>query len=292
MKTKPEKEGSMTYRWTRSAARTAGLLLALVGLPAQAELKPEWELGLGVAAIDFPLYRGAAERRSYLLPAPYVQYRGEFLQVDRERVRGLLLRHDRVELDISVNGSVPVSSQDSEARRDMPDLDPTLELGPELNLHLYYDDRRHTNLDLRLPVRAVMAVNRHRIERQGWLFQPQLNLDFKRVRQSGWDLGLVAGLLYGDQGYHGYFYDVAPQYATPQRPAYSAPGGFAGRQFVAALSRRQGDTWMGAFVKWDDLSGAVFADSPLVQSRQAFSAGFMVAWVFAKSERLVDVSDD
>jgi len=270
----------------------AGLCAAVLGLPAQAELKPEWELGLGLAAIDFPLYRGAAERRSYLLPAPYVQYRGEFLQVDRERVRGLLFRHDRVELDISVNGSVPVSSQDSEARRDMPDLDPTLELGPELNLHLYYDERRHTNLDLRLPVRAVMAVNRHRIERQGWLFQPQLNLDLKRVRQSGWDLGLVAGLLYGDQGYHGYFYDVAPQYATAQRPAYSAPGGFAGKQFIAALSRRQGDTWMGAFVKWDDLSGAVFADSPLVQSRQAFSAGFMVAWVFAKSDRLVDVSDD
>lgn len=268
------------------------LLLTSLLPPAQAELKPEWELGLGVAGIDFPLYRGALERRSYLLPAPYVQYRGKFLQVDRDRVRGLLFRRDRVEMDVSVNGAVPVSSQDSEARRDMPDLDPMLELGPSLNVHLYYNERRSTNLDLRLPVRAVFAVNSHRFDRQGWLFQPQLNLDLNKVAGSSWNLGLLGSLLYGDQSYHSYFYDVAPQYATAARPAYSAPGGFAGKQLLASLSRRRGDVWMGAFVKWDDLSGAVFADSPLVQRGQSFAAGFMVAWVFAKSDKLVEVSDD
>jgi outer membrane protein len=268
------------------------LALLLAGMtPAQAELKPEWELGLGVAAIDFPLYRGAAERRSYLLPAPYVQYRGKFLQVDRDRVRGLLFRSERVELDVSLNGAVPVSSQDSEARRDMPDLDPTLELGPSLNFHLYYDERRHTNLDLRLPVRAVFAVGTRHITRQGWLAQPTLSLDLRTV-VPGWSLGLQGSLLFGDQDYHSYFYDVAPQYATALRPAYSASGGFAGKQLLASLSRRYGDVWMGGFVKWDDLNGAVFADSPLVQRGQSFAAGFMVAWVFAKSDRLVDVSDD
>ena len=41
-------------------------LLLLAGLlpPARADLKPEWELGVGPAFIDFPLYRGAAELRS------------------------------------------------------------------------------------------------------------------------------------------------------------------------------------------------------------------------------------
>jgi len=270
------------------------LLLALLlagGMAARAELKPEWELGAGPAFIDFPLYRGAAERRSYLLPAPYVQYRGKFLQVERDRVRGLLFRHGRLEADISVNGAVPVSSKDSEARRDMPDLDPTLELGPSLIYHLYYDERRHTNVDLRLPVRAVFAVGTREITRQGWLAQPTLNLDLRTVIP-GWSLGLQGSLLYGDRDYHSYFYDVAPQYATAQRPAYSAPGGYAGKQVLAALSRRWGDIWMGGFVKWDDLNGAAFADSPLVQRRQSFAAGFMVAWVFAKSEKLVEVSDD
>jgi len=268
------------------------LLLAGAALPAQAELKPEWELGLGPAGIDYPLYRGAAERRTFVLPAPYAQYRGKFLQVDRDRVRGLLFRRERVELDISVNGSPPVSSQDSAVRRDMPDLDPMLEFGPSLNFHLLYDEGRRRNLDLRLPLRAVFAVSTQHFQQQGWLFQPQLNLDLNNLAGSGWNLGLLGSLFYGDRSYHSYFYDVAPQYATLERPAYSAPGGFAGKQLLVSLGRRRGDVWLGAFVKWDDLSGAVFADSPLVQRGQSFGAGFMVAWVFAKSDKLVDVSND
>jgi len=269
-------------------------LLLLAGLlpPARADLKPEWELGVGPAYLDFPLYRGAAERRSYLLPAPYVQYRGKFLQVDRDRIRGLLYRRDRLELDFSVNGSVPVSSSDSEVRRDMPDLDPAFEVGPSLNFHLLHDAHRRRNLDLRLPLRAVIATNLRRFEHRGWLFQPQLNLDLNSVAGSGWNLGLLGSLLYGDQAYHSYFYDVAPQYATATRPAYSASGGYSGKQLLASLTRRRGDLWIGAFVKWDDLNGAVFADSPLVQRKQSFAAGFMVAWIFAKSDKLVEVSDD
>jgi outer membrane scaffolding protein for murein synthesis (MipA/OmpV family) len=268
------------------------LTLAFVPPSARAERLPQWELGLGVAAIDFPIYRGARERRSYLLPAPYVQYRGEFLQIERERVRGLLFRSERVELDISLNGAVPVSSSDSEARRGMPDLDPTMELGPSLNVHLLKDEGRRFNLDLRLPLRAVIATKLTHLDRQGWLFQPQLNLDLPSVGQSGWNLGLTGSLLFGDQGYHSYFYDVAPQYATVDRPAFSAPAGFSGKQLLASLSRRRGDLWLGAFVRWDDLSGAAFADSPLVQSRQSFAAGFMVAWVFAKSDKLVETGKD
>lgn len=267
------------------------VLMLLGAGAAQAELKPEWELGAGAAGIDFPLYRGAAERRTYVLPVPYVQYRGKILQVDRDRVRGILFRRGEIELDLSVNGSPPVSSSDSAARRDMPDLDPTVEFGPSLIAHLYYDERRHTNLDLRLPVRTVYAVNLHRFENVGWLSQPTLNLDL-RSAIPGWNLGLQGSLFFGDRSYHGYFYDVAPQYATVVRPSYNASGGYGGKQLLMSLSRKRGDMWMGAFVKWDDLSGAVFADSPLVQRGQSFAAGFMVAWVFAKSEKMVEVSDD
>jgi MipA family protein len=275
-----------------SCAGVAVLLLAALAPAAQAEPRPVWELGAGVATIDFPLYRGAEERRSYLLPAPYVQYHGEFLRVDRERVRGLLLRHKRVELDLSVNGSLPVNSKDSRVRQGMPDLDPTLEFGPELQVHLYYDERKHTNLDLRLPVRPVFAVNLGRFDHVGLLAHPLLNLDVRNVLRSGWNLGLQAGWLYGDRGYHAYFYDVAAPYATAARPSYRANGGASGRQFTAALSRRRGDVWMGAFFRHDDLRSAVFADSPLVQRRETYSAGFAIAWVFARSGTLVDVSDD
>ncbi len=276
-------------RHLRRLLLAAGLLCATVA--ARAELQPLWELGLGVAVLDWPLYRGAAERRSFLLPAPYLQYRGRFLQVERDRVRGLLWQQGPWELDLSVNGAVPVSSRDSEARQGMPDLDPTLEIGPSLNVRLHDDARRHGRLDLRLPVRAVHAVGFGRFEQVGWLAQPQLNLDLPALLP-GWSLSLQGSLLYGDRGYHAYFYDVAPAYATATRPAYAAPGGFAGRQLLLATSRRWGHWWFGGFLKWDDVGSAAFADSPLVQRTHAVAAGFMLARVLAQSERLVEVGKD
>jgi len=273
-------------------ALLSGLVLALMTLPAQAEIKPKWELGVGLAAIDFPLYRGADERRSYLLPVPYFQYHGEILQLSRDRMRALFFHRGPVELDFSVNGAVPVNSSDSVARKGMPDLDPTLEIGPSLNVHLYFEERRSTNLDLRLPLRKVIATNFSRFEQQGWLFQPQLALDFRNVRQSGWNFGLLGSLIYADERYHQYFYDVAPQYATATRPAYSAGGGYSGAQVMTTFSRRYDSFWIGGFAKWDDLNGAAFVDSPLVKSRQSFAVGLMVSWILFSSDKRVEVSDD
>ena len=279
---------------TRSVRQWAVLLSlgGLLVLPAQAEIKPQWELGVGLAALDFPLYRGAEDRRSYLLPAPYVQYHGEILQISRDRMRALFFHRGPVELDFSVSGAVPVSSSDSVARRGMPDLDPTLEIGPSLNVHLYFEERRSTNLDLRLPLRKVIASNFSRFEEQGWLFQPQLALDFRNVQQSDWNLGLLGSLLYADERYHQYFYDVAPQYATATRPAYSAGGGYSGAQVMTTVSKRYDSFWIGGFAKWDDLSGAAFVDSPLVKSRQSFAVGLMVSWILFSSDKRVEVSDD
>ena len=99
-------------------------------------------------------------------------------------------------------------------------------------------------------------------------------------------------MIYSDRRYHGYFYDVAPQYATPARPAYTASGGYAGTQFIMALSKRHEGYWTGAFMKWDSLKGAVFADSPLVKSKQYFTIGFAITWIFDKSDEMVEVDDD
>ncbi len=257
---------------------------------AQTEIRPLWEFGAGFAAIDFPVYRGSNERKSYLLPVPYFVYNGEVLKVSRKRVRGLILKRDRIEMDVSVNGSVPAKG--AAARQGMPDLDPTLELGPSLNFHLLYsEDRRHT-FDMRMPVRAVFASDFTHVQHVGWLFQPQLNLDFYDINRSGWNVGLVGGPIYSDKHYHGYFYNVAPQYATATRPAYTASGGHAGTQFVFAFSKRHEGYWTGGFMKWDSLKGAVFENSPLVKSKQYFTIGVAITWIFEKSDKLVEVEYD
>ncbi|GAB5605327.1 hypothetical protein TK5_14070 [Sideroxyarcus sp. TK5] len=254
---------------------------------AQTEIRPLWEIGAGVAAIDFPVYRGSDERKSYLLPAPYVVYNGEVLQVSRERVRGLIFKKDRVEMDVSVNGSVP--AEGAKARQGMPNLDPTLEVGPSLNFHLWYTEDKKNTFDIRMPLRAVVASDFKRVHHEGWLFQPQLNLDFYDIDRSGWNIGLVGGVIYSDRRYHSYFYDVDPQYATADRPAYQAPGGYAGTQFIFAFNKRYPGRWVGGFAKWDSLKSAVFAGSPLVRSKQYFTVGFAITWIFDKSDELVEV---
>jgi outer membrane protein len=266
-------------------------LLCLSAASAQTELKPQWEAGAGFAAIDFPMYRGSNERRSYLLPIPYFVYRGDTVQINREHVRGLIFKRDRVEMDISVNGTVPAKG--AIARQGMPDLDPTLEVGPSLNVHLYYSEDRKSNFDVRMPVRGVVASDFKHVQPVGWLFQPQLDADFLDVGHSGWNIGLVGGLVFSDQRYNQYFYNVAPQYATAARPAYAVGGGYAGTQCIFAFNkRRQDGRWMGGFMKWDNLNGAVFADSPLVKTRQYFTVGFAVTWTLDKSDKMVEVHND
>ena len=273
------------------SASVVSSLLCLSAARAQTELKPQWEAGAGFAAIDFPMYRGSNERRFYLLPVPYFVYRGDTVQINRERVRGLIFKRDRVEMDISVNGSVPAKG--AIARQGMPDLDPTLEVGPSLNVHLYRSEDRKTGFDVRMPVRGAVASDFRHVQPVGWLFQPQLDADFLDAGHSGWNIGLVGGLVFSDQRYNQYFYNVAPQYATATRPAYSVGGGYAGTQCILAVSkRRQDGRWMGGFMKWDNLNGAVFADSPLVTTRQNFTLGFAVTWTLDKSDKMVEVNND
>src|SRR4051794_28357577 len=116
-------------------AAACTLLFSRDGHGEQA-LRPLWEAGAGVAALSFPDYRGSSRQRGYLLPIPFFVYRGEVLQIDREKVRGLMFKSERWELDVSLNGSVPVRSNDNPARQGMPNLSPTVELGPQLTYRL------------------------------------------------------------------------------------------------------------------------------------------------------------
>lgn len=266
------------------------LLLAVfissTGDIAVARELPLWEIGMGVFPSTYPAYRGSDDQQYYLLPFPYLVYRGEYLKMDREGMRAQLFDSDRVEINISVNGAIPVNSDESDARSGMPDLDPTFEIGPSLNVVLAKPSPKHT-LKLKLPVRSVIATDLSSTEQAGWIFNPHLNLDSKDVF-GGWNAGLSLGPLFGNRKYHAYYYEVPSKYATASRPEYSASGGYSGTLAVASLSRRFNRTWIGGFIRYDNLSGAKFHNSPLVETDHSIMAGIAVAWVFRKSSATVD----
>jgi outer membrane scaffolding protein for murein synthesis (MipA/OmpV family) len=253
-----------------------------------------WEFGLGATGLYLPDYRGANQSRAYAFPLPFVVYRGDRFRVDRDGIRGIFVDTDRIELDVSVFGTVPVDSSKNDARQGMPDLDATLELGPVLQITLARDRRIDYNyrLQLRLPARAVFPTDIVHWDYAGWTFYPNLALDLRPEFLGGrWNVGFQGGLLYATRQYNEYFYSVAPQFATPERPAYAAPGGYSGWVSFATISRRFGKLWVGAYVRYDSLHGATFEASPLVKRDYAISGGIGIAWVFAESKTLVETED-
>ena len=268
------------------------LLVAALPPAAGAEPRPKWEAGAGATGLRLPDYRGSDESRGYVYPLPYFVYRGERLRLDREGLRGVLFESDRVELDLSLAGSLPVDSGQNEARQGMPDLDPVLEVGPKINLTLWRDRLQDRRLDLRFALRGVIATDLSYAKDAGYVFHPHLYLDLKEVFLGGkWDFSAQVGPLYGSSRYHQYYYGVDPQFATPQRPTYAASAGYSGLVTGGSLRRRFRSFWVGAFARYDRLDGAVFEASPLMRRDHSFAAGVAVAWIFAESKDRVEVDD-
>lgn len=276
----------------KSALALIAILCSSAPASAMArEQKPLWEVGAGVAAFSFPAYRGSDKVHNFLMPVPYFVYHGDFLKADRHGLRGSLFDSERVDLTLSLSASPPTSSDDVEARAGMPDLKPTAEFGPQVDFTLWRSDSHARVVKLRLPLRAAFTLERSP-ENIGWIFSPNLNLDIGDLPGlRGWNLGLVAGPIWATRKQHDYFYSISPQYATSVRPAYAASGGYSGSQFLAALSKRFDKTWVGAFVRYDTLSNAAFADSPLAPRTSFAAAGIAVSWILDESITRVWVDD-
>lgn len=270
----------------------AATLLASISHSALSEQAPLWEAGAGVAAIALPAYRGSDKFHHFVLPVPYFTYNGDFLKADRHGVRGELFDSDRIELNVSASASPPSKSDDVRARENMPDLKPSVEFGPQLDLTLWRGTGAISFLKLRLPLREAFTLGGTPRD-IGAIFSPNLNADMRNAfGMSGWNLGFLAGPIFATKRQNSYFYSVAERYATATRPAYDAPGGYAGTQFLVSISKRFPTMWIGAYLREDTLNGAVFIDSPLVERRSYTSAGLAVSWIFGRSTTLVDVEPD
>lgn len=253
--------------------------------PEGTVMRPLWELGIGMASLRLPDYRGSDQSSTLWLPLPYGVYRGKWLRADREGARAVLFDAQSVEVDLSVAASPPTRSKDNAARAGMPDLKPAIEFGPNVNLTLVRSSDRKLKLDLRLPLRAAFTVQSSP-KAIGITFAPNLNLDLVEVG-GGWNIGLLSGPVFADQRYHDRVYGVDAAFATPQRSAYRAGGGYSGWQNLASLSRRFNSIWVGAFLRHDSLRGAAFSDSPLLRRDNAVTLGFGVSWVLSTSSELV-----
>jgi outer membrane scaffolding protein for murein synthesis (MipA/OmpV family) len=254
--------------------------------PAHAEHLPLWELGIGIGALHTPHYRGSNSEADIVLPFPYVIYRGSFLQIDGEEgVRGRLFNNEGVRIDLSLAGNVPVPDTDEGARSDMDALDPLLEIGAELIIDLWSASEHDHSISFNVPLRLVYSVGDPLLEFQGVTLSPYLNY---KIRQEDhgllWRYNASFGPVFASSRYHDYFYQVDPEFVTSERPEYHADSGYGGSRVTLSVTRHAQKFMIGAFARYDNLDGAVFEDSPLVETREYFVFGMVFAWILGASD--------
>ena len=241
-----------------------------------------WDLGVGAAAFNMDLYPGSADKKNYLVPLPYFTLESEKLKIDTA-IKGFLFQSEYVELDVSADLGIPVDSDDSAARAGMPDLDAVVQLGPSLEFLL--TGRKRDQLDVRfeLPVRAVIASDIKHTSNEGWLLEPHFSIEKRRLYKSGLAMKFTLGLKYATRDFHAYYYDVSPVFSTTTRPAYASEKGYSGSFAGMRLSWREGDWIWWTLLRYQNLNGAVFEDSPLVEQKDYYLIGVGFAWVFAQN---------
>ena len=252
------------------------LALLLITINAFAgDTLPLLEIGAGLVALSAPDYRGAETTSDYLLPAPYLKYRGERLRVD-EGAEGLLIDQPDLILSLSGNLSLPVDDNIPE-REGMDELDAIVEIGPSLEYRFLQLNKSAWWLDLPLRMAYTLDGNFDAI---GYIFQPRLAWRRPATRLGETKLRFNIGPLYSSREHHDYFYSVDADETTPTRPLYTAEGGFSGFRTEFTYSRRIGEYWLGGFLRYDSLHNSVIEDSPLVLKRDAWMGGIGLAWVF------------
>jgi len=256
-----------------------------------AATKPLWELGLFNGVAHLPLYRGSATYRTYALPLPYLIYRGDVFQSDRDGVRGIFYRSDYLETSLSVFGNPP-AREDNSARDGMGDLDAIVEIGPALKW-FFLGHAPHQYLYLSPAFRGVASVgipDNIDFKYQGWRFL--INLIYQNDAVLGnrhWGMGLNLGIDFADRRYNGYFYDVSHRESAPGRPAYRADGGYGGMMLSGNLIYRINHRFsVAVYGRWDGLAGAVYQNSPLVDETNNITTAAALIWTLAVSRQRVD----
>jgi outer membrane protein len=253
------------------------LLLAALDAPADEHKLPKFELGISMAVLNLPHYRGSAGSTNYLLPIPYLKYRGERFEIDNG-VEGILPISEDLILSISGNASVPVDG-DSPEREGMEELKGSIEIGPSLDYRLYRAERSSLWLELPLRFGFTFESNPQAI---GRVFHPRLAWDKPYRNKGDWKLRLAAGPIFASNQYHDYYYSVDPGDTLPTRPAFQAEAGYSGLRVDFTYSKRFDEYWFGGFIRYDSLNGSVIENSPLVSETSVWMTGIAFTWVFIK----------
>jgi len=251
------------------------LLLFFITTLALYAQEAKFEFGLGIGSLYYANYVGSKSTQTLTLPLPYVRYRGEYIRIDEDGFTGKLFGIDGLQLDMSVSGSLPASSDDSGVRKGMPDLDLTGEVGPKLVYNIY--EKGVSLLEFELDLRATLSTDYSSIAYRGVISNSQFKYS---LNYSEFEWTFRCGVLFTDADYNDYYYGVSSEYVTPTRALYETKSGYSGFRNRIGITYKKNNWWGGAFISHHDIRGTSFEDSPLVETKSALYLGASIAYIF------------
>lgn len=280
-----------------SCSALALLALALPGSLEAEEVAPEeevplWELGFGAGVLYTPDYPSSSESRARAIALPYVVYRGDVLRLgDGQAARAVAAESARFELSMSFDAAFDARSDRNELRRGMPDLDFLFEAGPQLRFKLgqyEYDDNGYGELDLALQARAVFSTDFGGIEHEGYVAEPMLRYRHWGLVVPQLETNVSLRPIWADRRLHRFFYGVAPEFVTPERPFHEAEAGYFGTQLSLYATWHFTDRFQ-VFGGTQIIShhGAANRDSPLFEEDYTFNIGGGFIWSLFDSKQTV-----
>ncbi|MCB9073481.1 MAG: MipA/OmpV family protein [Bdellovibrionaceae bacterium] len=214
-------------------------------------------------------YPGAGQGRMRYLVLP--TYKSKHITIDRQDgVKGELAEKDRFQFAVSFSFLFPTPSSKIPVRQGMPDLGWTLQLGPELRIQL--TKNAFHSMYVRLPLRFVANTDfSHKFDFLDWNFAPSLRNNFYLGEGYG-EISTRLELDYASEAFSNLFYGVAPQYATPTRPAYTAKSGLL--EYIVGVNYTYYDLFPWMFFIGGNLylmQNAKNRDSPLLVNPTNYS---------------------
>lgn len=277
----------------------AALLCASPGSATEAPAgftdKPRWEIGVGggyLQGFDYPA-SSDANRRGIALP--YFIYRSDVVRVGGGGFRAVAVERPRFRVDVSFGAGISSSSDQDGARSGMPDLDFLLQAGPRAQFifaNRPTDGGGRLQVSLSGALRGVVSTDFNSLRNQGLLAQINFNVTQRRVFGSNFDALARLSSTWAEDRLHEYFYEVAPEFATADRPAYDATGGYLGTSaFIGGAYRPNTAVRLFAGMQFGFYSGAANEDSPLFE--ETVSTGFALgfAWTIKESAERVAIVD-
>ncbi|MCO7226697.1 MipA/OmpV family protein [Pleionea sp. CnH1-48] len=241
------------------------------------------EIGVSVATVYVPHYEGSDQTKTVAFPFPYLVYKSNKFSFDQTGAKRHLIESDTWELDYSFWGTFPIESEENDARKGMPDLDWLIQTGPAINYKWIHEEGFSATFEF--PLRIAITTDFSYLDYSGWQLSPTFRTEKDwYVNGDKWQLTTITSLYHSNKDFHDFYYSVAPDFATTERPAYEADRGFGGYQFIVGLTYRSGDFWVGTFARHRSLENATFIDSPLVRQKDNVYVGLAVAWVFESAK--------